>query len=101
MVRHRVDPLFNCFNRHQEPYCSTNTGNLIEIYKHFKLGEIRAHVGYSAGCTSQEGNTEGNSHIHPSAKKQYQEYASNTVHHPLAKRMGQWRNRQECLQRSA
>ncbi|GBM51581.1 hypothetical protein AVEN_825-1 [Araneus ventricosus] len=62
-----------------------------------KLGWIRAHVGYS----SNEGNTGGNLHIHPSAKKPYQESATKRVHHPLARRMGQWRNRQECSQRFA
>ncbi|GBL98497.1 hypothetical protein AVEN_111621-1 [Araneus ventricosus] len=51
-------------------------------YTNIKLGWIRAHVGY--------------------AKKAHQESASKKrVHHPLAKRMGQWRNRQECLQRFA
>ncbi|GBN88072.1 hypothetical protein AVEN_250272-1 [Araneus ventricosus] len=53
------------------------------------------------GCTRQEVNTETNPHIHPTAKKPYQESDTKRVHHPLAKRMGQWRNRQECSQRFA
>ncbi|GBN99188.1 hypothetical protein AVEN_262567-1 [Araneus ventricosus] len=39
--------------------------------------------------------------MHPSAKKPYQESAAKRVPHPLAKRIGQWRNRHEYSQRFA
>ncbi|GBN26666.1 Putative protein in type-1 retrotransposable element R1DM [Araneus ventricosus] len=62
-----------------------------------KLGWIKDHVGYSGNEAADvpRSNTGGNPHIHPSAKKPYQESAAKRVHHPLAKRMGQWRNRQD------
>ncbi|GBM70879.1 hypothetical protein AVEN_146882-1 [Araneus ventricosus] len=67
-----------------------------------RLGWIRTHVGFSGNeAADKEGNTGGNPYIHPSAKKPYQDSASKRIHHPLAKRKGQWRNRQECLQRFA
>ncbi|GBL78973.1 hypothetical protein AVEN_48936-1 [Araneus ventricosus] len=79
---------------------AADDGNMSKV-KQSSVARVRAHVGYSGDEAVDviEGNTGGNPHIHPSAKKSYQESASKRVHYPLAKRMGQWRNRQECLQR--
>ncbi|GBM43824.1 hypothetical protein AVEN_39553-1 [Araneus ventricosus] len=91
-LRHRYDPSSVVGNlaptitiSHWMQYCAYLYGGFIPKFE----------VAY------QEGNTGGNPHMHPSAKKPYLESAPKRVPDPLAKRMGQWRNRQECSQRFA
>ncbi|GBN09726.1 hypothetical protein AVEN_212181-1 [Araneus ventricosus] len=70
-----------------------------------KLEWIRDHIGYSgneaADVLAEKTTQEEIPTCNANAKKPYQESASKRVYHPLAKRMGQWRNRQECSQRFA
>ncbi|GBM57392.1 hypothetical protein AVEN_204201-1 [Araneus ventricosus] len=85
----------------KSPIAQETQGILLKS-TNIKLGWITAHVGYSGNEAADVlVDTGGNPHMHPSAKKPYKESASKRVHHPLVKRMGQWRNRQECLQRFA